>query len=139
VPVSQRRRLLSDLNDRARLNHQNPHLSGVVVACGHGSSCRTLKSAGARGGRNRQYVSVAGSQSCDMENQVLTRSANGVGRLTFNRPEHRNAMSPQMLEKPVIAAIRGYSIGAGLSFVLAADFAVTAFTERRQAKFGRWS
>ena len=138
-------------------------------------------------------MSVAGSQSCDMEQQVLARSANGVGRLTFNRPEQRNAMSPQMLElfheklkeldgdreircividgaggnfvaggdikawaqlsgkspsersddfrarlktayptarlfdsieKPVIAAIRGYSIGAGLSFVLGADFVI---------------
>ncbi len=128
-----------------------------------------------------------------MEHQVLASSANGVGRLTFNRPEQRNAMSPQMLElfherlkeldgdrdircividgaggnfvaggdikawarlqgkspsersddfrarlraalptatlfdsieKPVIAAIRGYSIGAGLSFVLAADFVI---------------
>jgi enoyl-CoA hydratase/carnithine racemase len=29
---------------------------------------------------------------------VLVRSANGVGRLTFNRPERRNALSPQMLE-----------------------------------------
>jgi len=41
---------------------------------------------------------VADSQSCDMEHQVLASSANGVGRLTFNRPEQRNAMSPQMLE-----------------------------------------
>jgi 2-(1,2-epoxy-1,2-dihydrophenyl)acetyl-CoA isomerase len=126
-----------------------------------------------------------------MEHEVLSRSANGVGRLTFNRPDQRNAMSPQMLalfheklqeldgnrevrcividgaggnfvaggdikawarlqgkspsersvdfrarlsaalptarlfdsiEKPVIAAVRGYSIGAGLSFILAADF-----------------
>jgi 2-(1,2-epoxy-1,2-dihydrophenyl)acetyl-CoA isomerase len=128
-----------------------------------------------------------------MEPPVLARSINGIGRLTFNRPEQRNAMSPQMLElfheklkeldddreihcividgaggnfvaggdikawarlqgkspsersddfrarlraalptatlfdsieKPVIAAVRGYSIGAGLSFVLAADFAI---------------
>jgi 2-(1,2-epoxy-1,2-dihydrophenyl)acetyl-CoA isomerase len=128
-----------------------------------------------------------------METLVLTRSANGVGRLTFNRPEQRNAMSSQMLaefhaklealvadpsircivldgaggnfvaggdvkvwaqlkgksasersedfkvrlgtaaptvmlfdsiEKPLIAAIRGYSIGAGLSFVLGADFVI---------------
>jgi enoyl-CoA hydratase/carnithine racemase len=128
-----------------------------------------------------------------MEHQVLARSVNGVGRLTFNRPEQRNAMSPQMLalfherlkeldgdreircividgaggnfiaggdikawgrlqgmspsersedfrarlnaalpaarlldsiEKPLIAAVRGYSIGAGLSFVLAADFVI---------------
>jgi enoyl-CoA hydratase/carnithine racemase len=48
-----------------------------------------------------------------MEQLVLARSVNGVGRLTFNRPEQRNAMSPQML--------------------------VTAFSERRQAKFGRRS
>src|SRR5260370_8499206 len=33
-----------------------------------------------------------------MEPLVLAKSANGVGRLTFNRPEQRNAMSPQMLE-----------------------------------------
>ena len=33
-----------------------------------------------------------------MEPLVLSRSANGVGRLTFNRPDQRNAMSPQMLE-----------------------------------------
>jgi 2-(1,2-epoxy-1,2-dihydrophenyl)acetyl-CoA isomerase len=128
-----------------------------------------------------------------MEPLVLAKSANGVGRLTFNRPEQRNAMSPQMLEcfhdrlreldaepgvrcividgaggnfiaggdikawarlqgksasersedfnarlsaalpaarlldsieKPVIAAVRGYSIGAGVSFVLAADFVI---------------
>lgn len=128
-----------------------------------------------------------------MEPLVIARSANGIGRLTFNRPEQRNAMSPQMLalfheklqeldaepdvrcividgaggnfvaggdikawaqlkgkspskrsedfkarlsvalptaklldsiEKPLIAAIRGYSIGAGLSFVLAADFVI---------------
>jgi 2-(1,2-epoxy-1,2-dihydrophenyl)acetyl-CoA isomerase len=129
----------------------------------------------------------------DMEPLVLSRSANGVGRLTFNRPDQRNAMSPQMLAqfheklqeleadpavrcividgaggnfvaggdvkawaqlkgksasersedfkarlgtalptaklfdsigKPLIAAIRGYSIGAGLSFVLGADFVI---------------
>jgi 2-(1,2-epoxy-1,2-dihydrophenyl)acetyl-CoA isomerase len=128
-----------------------------------------------------------------MEDQALARSANGVGRLTFNRPEQRNAMSPQMLaqfheklqeldgdreircividgaggnfvaggdiqawgrlqdqspsersddfrarlsaalptarlfdsiEKPVIVALRGYTIAAGLSFVLAADFVI---------------
>jgi len=128
-----------------------------------------------------------------MEPLVLARSANGVGRLTFNRPDQRNAMSPQMLEvfhaklqeldaqpevrcividgaggnfmaggdikawarlqgmspaersedftarfsaaaptarlfdsieKPLIAAVRGYSVGAGLSFVLAADFVI---------------
>ena len=128
-----------------------------------------------------------------MEPLVLARSANGVGRLTFNRPDQRNAMSPQMLEvfheklqeldaqpevrcividgaggnfmaggdikawarlqgmspaersedftarfsaaaptarlfdsigKPLIAAVRGYSIGAGLSFVLGADFVI---------------
>ena len=128
-----------------------------------------------------------------MEPLVLARSANGVGRLTFNRPEQRNAMSKEMLdafcdklrefdaqpgircividgaggnfvaggdikawarlqgrssaersedfrarlhaalpavrlfdsiEKPLIAAIRGYSIGAGLSFVLGADFVI---------------
>jgi 2-(1,2-epoxy-1,2-dihydrophenyl)acetyl-CoA isomerase len=126
-----------------------------------------------------------------MEPMVLARSSQGVGRLTFNRPDQRNAMSPQMLEvfheklqeldadpetrcivmdgaggnfvaggdvkawarlqgqspdqrsedfrarlgaalptatlfdsidKPLIAAVRGYSIGAGLSFVLGADF-----------------
>jgi 2-(1,2-epoxy-1,2-dihydrophenyl)acetyl-CoA isomerase len=129
----------------------------------------------------------------DMEPLVLSRSANGVGRLTFNRPDQRNAMSSQMLaqfheklqeldadpgvrcividgaggnfvaggdvkawaqlkgksasersqdfkarlgtalptaklfdsiDKPLIAAIRGYSIGAGLSFVLGADFVI---------------
>jgi 2-(1,2-epoxy-1,2-dihydrophenyl)acetyl-CoA isomerase len=128
-----------------------------------------------------------------MEDPVLARSINGVGRLTFNRPDRRNALSPQMLqlfheklhefdgdpeircivvdgaggnfvagadvkawgrlqdksaselsddfnarlmaafptvrlfdsiEKPVIAALRGYTIGAGLSFVLAADFVI---------------
>ncbi len=128
-----------------------------------------------------------------MEPLVLARSANGVGRLTFNRPDQRNAMSPQMLEvfheklqeldaqpevrcividgaggnfmaggdikawarlqgmspaersedftarfsaaaptarlfdsieKPLIAAVRGYSVGAGLSFVLGADFVI---------------
>jgi 2-(1,2-epoxy-1,2-dihydrophenyl)acetyl-CoA isomerase len=128
-----------------------------------------------------------------MEPLVLARSANGIGRLTFNRPDQRNAMSPEMLalfheklqelnaepevrciiidgaggnfvaggdikawaqlraksasersedfkarlgtalptvklfdsiETPLIAAIRGYSIGAGLSFVLAADFVI---------------
>ena len=128
-----------------------------------------------------------------MEPLVLARSVNGVGRLTFYRPDQRNAMSPQMLEvfheklqeldaqpevrcividgaggnfvaggdikawgrlqgkspaersedftarfsaalptarlfdsieKPLIAAIRGYSIGAGLSFVLGADFVI---------------
>jgi len=128
-----------------------------------------------------------------MEPLVLARSANGVGRLTFNRPEQRNAMSSEMLaefheklqalhtmpevrcividgaggnfvaggdikvwaqlreksagersedfrarlraalptvslfdslEKPVIAAVRGYSIGAGVSFVLGADFVI---------------
>jgi 2-(1,2-epoxy-1,2-dihydrophenyl)acetyl-CoA isomerase len=128
-----------------------------------------------------------------MESLVLTRSANGVGRLTFNRPDQRNAMSSQMLaefhvklealaadptircivldgaggnfiaggdvkvwaqlrgkspsersedfkvrlgtaapttmlfdsiDKPLVAAIRGYSIGAGLSFVLGADFVI---------------
>ena len=126
-----------------------------------------------------------------METLVLSRSSNGIGRLTFNRPEQRNAMSPEMLEvfhrelqelnaradircividgaggnfvaggdikawarlqgqspqqrsedfrarmgaalpttllfdsieKPLIAAVRGYSIGAGLAFVLGADF-----------------
>jgi 2-(1,2-epoxy-1,2-dihydrophenyl)acetyl-CoA isomerase len=128
-----------------------------------------------------------------MEPLVLARSANGIGRLTFNRPDQRNAMSNQMLElfheklqeldaepeircividgaggnfvaggdikawaqlkgrspserredfkarlstalptarlfdsieKPLIAAVRGYCIGAGLSFVLAADFVI---------------
>ena len=128
-----------------------------------------------------------------MEPLVLARSEGGIGRLTFNRPEQRNAMSPQMLElfheklqeldrdpeirciviggagghfvaggdikawarlqgmppsgrsedfrarlsaalpaatlfdsieKPLIAAVRGYSIGAGLSFVLGADFVI---------------
>jgi 2-(1,2-epoxy-1,2-dihydrophenyl)acetyl-CoA isomerase len=134
-----------------------------------------------------------------MESLVLTRSANGVGRLTFNRPDQRNAMSSQMLaefhaklepliadpsircivldgagsnfiaggdvkvwaqlkgmsasersenfkvrlrtaaptvmlfdsiEKPLIAAIRGYSIGAGLSFVLGADFVIADDTAK---------
>jgi 2-(1,2-epoxy-1,2-dihydrophenyl)acetyl-CoA isomerase len=128
-----------------------------------------------------------------MEPLVLASTANGVGRLTFNRPEQRNAMSSQMLElfheklqeldgqpevrcividgaggnfmaggdikawarlqgkspaersedftarfsaaaptarlfdsieKPLIAAVRGYSVGAGLSFVLGADFVI---------------
>jgi 2-(1,2-epoxy-1,2-dihydrophenyl)acetyl-CoA isomerase len=128
-----------------------------------------------------------------MEPLVLASSVNGVGRLTFNRPEQRNAMSPQMLEvfheklqeldaqpqircividgagghfmaggdikawgqlqgtsaaerrddfaarfnaaaptarlfdsieKPLIAAVRGYSVGQGLSFVLGADFVI---------------
>jgi 2-(1,2-epoxy-1,2-dihydrophenyl)acetyl-CoA isomerase len=128
-----------------------------------------------------------------MEPLVLVRSANGIGRLTFNRPEQRNAMSSEMLalfheklheldaepairciviegaggnfvaggdirawaqlqgksasergedfrsrlraalpaamlfdslQKPLIAALRGYSIGAGLSFVLGADFVI---------------
>jgi 2-(1,2-epoxy-1,2-dihydrophenyl)acetyl-CoA isomerase len=128
-----------------------------------------------------------------VEHLVLARSVNGVGRLTFNRPERRNALSPQMLaqfhaklqeldqdrgtrcividgaggnfvagadiqawgrlqdkspselsddfraslrgalptarlfdsvEKPVIVALGGYTIGAGLSFVLAADFVI---------------
>lgn len=128
-----------------------------------------------------------------MEPLVLAQSTNGVGRLTFNRPGQRNAMSSQMLEcfhdrlqeldadpairciviegaggnfvaggdikawaqlqgksaaersedfkarlsaalptaslldsmdKPVIAAVRGYSIGAGVSFALAADFVI---------------
>jgi 2-(1,2-epoxy-1,2-dihydrophenyl)acetyl-CoA isomerase len=134
-----------------------------------------------------------------MDSLVLTRSANGVGRLTFNRPDQRNAMSSQMLaefhaklepliadpsircivldgaggnfiaggdvkvwgqlkgksasersenfkarlgtaaptvmlldsiEKPLIAAIRGYSIGAGLSFVLGADFVLADDTAK---------
>jgi 2-(1,2-epoxy-1,2-dihydrophenyl)acetyl-CoA isomerase len=128
-----------------------------------------------------------------MEPPVLARSANGVGRLTFNRPDQRNALSPELLEvfheklqeldaqpevrcividgagghfmaggdikawgrlqdlspaerredfaarfsaaaptarlfdsveKPLIAAVRGYCIGAGLSFVLGADFVI---------------
>ena len=132
-----------------------------------------------------------------MEPLVLASSANGVGRLTFNRPDQRNAMSPQMLEvfheklqeldaqpevrcividgaggnfmaggdikawarlqgmspaqrsedftarfsaaaptarlfdsveKPLIAAVRGYSVGAGLSFVLGADFVIADHT-----------
>src|SRR5271163_2472997 len=41
---------------------------------------------------------MEGSQSSHMEPLVLARSSNGVGRLTFNRPDQRNAMSPQMLE-----------------------------------------
>jgi 2-(1,2-epoxy-1,2-dihydrophenyl)acetyl-CoA isomerase len=133
----------------------------------------------------------------DKEPLVLSRSANGVGRLTFNRPDQRNAMSSQMLAefheklveldadpevrcividgaggnfvaggdvkawaqlkgksanqrsedfkarlgtalptaklfdsigKPLIAAIRGYSIGAGLSFVVGADFVIADTT-----------
>jgi 2-(1,2-epoxy-1,2-dihydrophenyl)acetyl-CoA isomerase len=128
-----------------------------------------------------------------MQPLVLARSANGVGRLTFNRPDQRNAMSLQMLEvfheklqeldaqpdvrcividgaggnfaaggdikawgrlqgmspiersedftarlntaaptarlfdsieKPLIAAVRGYCVGAGVSFVLGADFVI---------------
>jgi 2-(1,2-epoxy-1,2-dihydrophenyl)acetyl-CoA isomerase len=128
-----------------------------------------------------------------MDPLILVRSANGVGRLTFNRPEQRNAMSSEMLalfheklqeldaepeirciviegaggnfsaggdirawaelkgkspsergedfksrfrmalptatlfdsiEKPLIAVLRGYSVGAGLSFVLGADFVI---------------
>jgi 2-(1,2-epoxy-1,2-dihydrophenyl)acetyl-CoA isomerase len=128
-----------------------------------------------------------------MQPLVLATSANGIGRLTFNRPEQRNAMSVQMLaafheklqeldaqpgirciviegagghfvaggdikawarlqgmspsersddfrarlsaalptarlfdsiDKPLIAAVRGYAIGAGLAFVLGADFAI---------------
>jgi 2-(1,2-epoxy-1,2-dihydrophenyl)acetyl-CoA isomerase len=128
-----------------------------------------------------------------MEPLVLVQSTNGVGRLTFNRPDQRNAMSSEMLaffheklhelnaapqirciviegaggnfvaggdikawaplkgrsaaersedfnarlraalptstlfdsiDKPLIAALRGYSIGAGLSFALGADFVI---------------
>jgi 2-(1,2-epoxy-1,2-dihydrophenyl)acetyl-CoA isomerase len=124
---------------------------------------------------------------------ILAASANGVCRLTFNRPAQRNAMSVEMLEalheelraaelnptirciviegagehfmaggdikswarlrtmspsargddfkqrlnsvfplverldampKPVIVAVRGYCVGAALSFVLAADFVI---------------
>ena len=134
-----------------------------------------------------------------MEPPVLARSANGVGRLTFNRPEQRNALSRELLEvfheklqefdaqpevrcividgaggnfmaggdikawgrvqdkssaerhkdftdlfsaaaptarlfdsieKPLIAAVRGYSVGAGLSFVLGADFVIADHTAR---------
>jgi 2-(1,2-epoxy-1,2-dihydrophenyl)acetyl-CoA isomerase len=141
----------------------------------------------------RDHQIVAKIDPAMRTDQVLARSANGVGRLTFNRPERRNAMSPQMLElfheklkeldgdpeircivvdgaggnfvagadiqawgrlqdktpgelsddfraslrgalptvrlfdsieKPVIVALRGYTIGAGLSFVLAADFVI---------------
>jgi 2-(1,2-epoxy-1,2-dihydrophenyl)acetyl-CoA isomerase len=134
-----------------------------------------------------------------MEPPVLERSADGVGRLTLNRPSHRNAMSPEMLEllyqklkqmdddpqircivldgagghfvaggdvkswaalramtpkergenftarmapsrpaiefigaltKPLIVALRGYSAGAGIGLVLAADFVIADETAK---------
>ncbi len=134
-----------------------------------------------------------------MDETILARSEGGVGRLTLNRPELRNAMSPEMMVllheklramdedpaircivldgagdhfvaggdikawarlqgmtpeqrgddfrerlrrvqplietldsilKPVIVAVRGYSIGAGLCFVLAADFVIADDTAK---------
>jgi len=131
--------------------------------------------------------------------QVLSRIEGGVGRLTLNRPEQRNAMSVEMstllrqklhdmeqdpaircivldgagehfvaggdvkawgrlltlspsqrgedfrirlessfplieqlesLTKPLIAAVRGYTVGAGLCFVLAADFVIADETAK---------
>ena len=134
-----------------------------------------------------------------MTETILARSEGGVGRLTLNRPEMRNAMSPEMMVllhqklramdedpsircivldgagdhfvaggdikawgrlqpmspqergddfrerlgsvrpliealdsvlKPLIVAVRGYSVGAGLCFVLAADFVLADDTTK---------
>ena len=134
-----------------------------------------------------------------MEETILASSAGGVGRLTLNRPDLRNAMSPEMMVllyeklramdedpsircivldgagkhfvaggdikawarlqamspqergddfrirlgevrplietldsvlKPLIVAVRGYSVGAGLCFVLAADFVIADDTAK---------
>ena len=134
-----------------------------------------------------------------MTGTILARSEGGVGRLTLNRPEQRNAMSPEMMVllheklramdedpsircivldgagehfvaggdvkawsrlqtmssqergddfrsrlgsvqpliealdsvlKPLIVAVRGYSVGAGLCFVLAADFVLADDTAK---------
>ena len=134
-----------------------------------------------------------------MSEQVLSRIEGGVGRLTLNRPEQRNAMSVEMstllrqklrdmeqdtaircivldgagehfvaggdvkawgrlltmspsqrgedfrirlgssfplieqlesLTKPLIVAVRGYTVGAGLCFVLAADFVIADETAK---------
>jgi enoyl-CoA hydratase/carnithine racemase len=79
-----------------------------------------------------------------MENQVLTRSANGVGRLTFNRPEQRNATAEtkrlmRLSRHNTFASQFDAEIEGAASCVSDEDFmeAVTAFSERRQAKFGR--
>jgi 2-(1,2-epoxy-1,2-dihydrophenyl)acetyl-CoA isomerase len=134
-----------------------------------------------------------------MDASILARSAGGVGRLTLNRPDQRNAITPDMMvllcdklremdadpqircivldgagdhfvaggdikswsrllpmtpreraddfkgrfdqvspliealdsiAKPLIVAVRGYSAGAGLCFVLAADFVVADETAK---------
>lgn len=134
-----------------------------------------------------------------MSETILARSEGGVGRLTLNRPELRNAMSPEMMAllneklramdedpaircivldgagenfvaggdikawsrlqtmtpeergddfrvrlriaqplidtldsllKPLIVAVRGFSAGAGLCFVLAADFVIADDTAK---------
>jgi 2-(1,2-epoxy-1,2-dihydrophenyl)acetyl-CoA isomerase len=135
----------------------------------------------------------------EVSEQVLARIEGGVGRLTLNRPEQRNAMSVEMstllsqrlrdmeqdaaircivldgagkhfvaggdikawgrllpmspsqrgedfrvrlgasfplieqlesLTKPLVVAVRGYSVGAGLCFVLAADFVIADDTAK---------
>lgn len=134
-----------------------------------------------------------------MSDLVLSRTQGSVGRLTLNRPEQRNAMSPDMmrllnaklramdedaaircivldgagehfvaggdikawgrlvewsadergrdfrdrleaaypvietlngLSKPLIVAVRGYAVGAGIGFVLAADFVIATQTAK---------
>jgi 2-(1,2-epoxy-1,2-dihydrophenyl)acetyl-CoA isomerase len=134
-----------------------------------------------------------------MDTSILARSAGGVGRLTLNRPDQRNAITPDMMvllcaklremdadphircivldgagehfvaggdikawsrllpmtprergddfktrfdqvlpliealdsvSKPLIVAVKGYSAGAGLCFVLAADFVIADATAK---------
>jgi 2-(1,2-epoxy-1,2-dihydrophenyl)acetyl-CoA isomerase len=171
---------------------QYPHLRGVIGSGGNQGAVEAavgMRHSQKRWGTKGRESSPYGN----MEPLVIVRSANGVGRLTFNRPDQRNAMSAQMLElfheklqeldaepeircividgaggnfvaggdikawaqlkgkspsersedfearlrtalpaatlidsieKPLIAAVRGYSIGAGVSFVLGADFVI---------------
>ncbi|WAJ45346.1 enoyl-CoA hydratase-related protein [Mycobacterium sp. Aquia_216] len=56
-----------------------------------------------------------------MSDVALVEVTNGVADVRLNRPHVMNAFNDDMFEVPVIAAIHGAAVGAGLQLALGAD------------------
>jgi enoyl-CoA hydratase/carnithine racemase len=95
------------------------------------------------------------------ERAVLYEAADRIGMITLNRPDHRNAMTPELLdafseaigearndqeirclvitdiEVPVIAAMNGHTVGGGFGLTLLADIRVANVDAKYGVNFAR--